>query len=193
MHFIEWNNIIPIQISLKFVPRSPIDNKPAWVQVMAWHWTCDKHYLNQCWSHSLTLICGTRGGAWVKGCKELLLVMYKIVCQVKKNTIYHLNFSYFIHWGNIQKYWLKSYSVFVCLPSVTILLFIYSSIALSSKKYISDFIFFSIKNTILHLKMYMLWFIIFYPMWRAWICGMSLRMNDLTNYQLVFLLTLLIT
>ena len=29
------NDIIPIQISLKFVPRSPIDNKPALPQVMA--------------------------------------------------------------------------------------------------------------------------------------------------------------
>ena len=26
---------IPIQISLKFVPKNPIDNKPALVQVMA--------------------------------------------------------------------------------------------------------------------------------------------------------------
>ena len=30
------NYIIPIQISLKFVPRSPIDNKSSLVQVMAW-------------------------------------------------------------------------------------------------------------------------------------------------------------
>ena len=29
------NDRIPIQISLKFVPRIPIDNKPALVQVMA--------------------------------------------------------------------------------------------------------------------------------------------------------------
>ena len=29
------NDWIPIQISLKFVPMSPIDNKPALVQVMA--------------------------------------------------------------------------------------------------------------------------------------------------------------
>ena len=28
---------ILIQISLKFVPKSPIDNKPALIQVMAWH------------------------------------------------------------------------------------------------------------------------------------------------------------
>ena len=31
-----------IQISLKFVPRSPIDNNPALVEVMAWRWTGDK-------------------------------------------------------------------------------------------------------------------------------------------------------
>ena len=31
-----------IQISLKFVPRSPNDNKPALVQVMAWRRTVAK-------------------------------------------------------------------------------------------------------------------------------------------------------
>ena len=35
--FLNENDRIPIQISLKFVPRSPIDNKSAWVQVMVWH------------------------------------------------------------------------------------------------------------------------------------------------------------
>ena len=30
------NDKIPIRISLKFVPGSPVDNKPAQVQVMAW-------------------------------------------------------------------------------------------------------------------------------------------------------------
>ena len=30
------NARIPIQISLKFVPSSPINNKPSLVQVMAW-------------------------------------------------------------------------------------------------------------------------------------------------------------
>ena len=33
---------IPIQISLKFVPRSLIDNNPALVQVMAWRPSADK-------------------------------------------------------------------------------------------------------------------------------------------------------
>ena len=40
--FLDENGRIPIQISLKFVPKSPIDNKPALVQVMAWRWTEDK-------------------------------------------------------------------------------------------------------------------------------------------------------
>ena len=33
---------ILIQISLKFVPRSPIDNKPVLVQIMAWRRIGDK-------------------------------------------------------------------------------------------------------------------------------------------------------
>ena len=34
--FLNENDKILIQISLKFIPRSPVDNKPALVQVMAW-------------------------------------------------------------------------------------------------------------------------------------------------------------
>ena len=40
--FSNENDRIPIQILLKFVARSPIDNKPALVQVMAWRWIGDK-------------------------------------------------------------------------------------------------------------------------------------------------------
>ena len=36
------NDRILIQISLKFIPRSQTDNKPALVQVMAWRPTGDK-------------------------------------------------------------------------------------------------------------------------------------------------------
>ena len=36
------NDIIPIQLGLKFVARSPIDNKPALVQVKAWRRIGDK-------------------------------------------------------------------------------------------------------------------------------------------------------
>ena len=40
--FLNENDRISIQISLKLVPKSPIDNKAALVQVMAWRRTGDK-------------------------------------------------------------------------------------------------------------------------------------------------------
>ena len=40
--FLNENDDIPIEISLKLVPRSPINNKSALVQVMAWRRTDDK-------------------------------------------------------------------------------------------------------------------------------------------------------
>ena len=42
--FLIENDRILIQISLKFVPRSPIDNRPALVQVMAWRRRGDKPF-----------------------------------------------------------------------------------------------------------------------------------------------------
>ena len=36
------NFVLWFEISLKFVPKGPIDNKWALVQVMAWHLTGDK-------------------------------------------------------------------------------------------------------------------------------------------------------
>ena len=40
--FLNENDGISIKISLKFGPRSPIDNKPALVQAMAWRRIGDK-------------------------------------------------------------------------------------------------------------------------------------------------------
>ena len=40
--FMKENDRILVQISLKFVSRSPIDNKAALVQVIAWRRTGDK-------------------------------------------------------------------------------------------------------------------------------------------------------
>ena len=42
--FLNGNNRLPIGISLKFVPRCPINNKPALVRVMAWCRTGDKPF-----------------------------------------------------------------------------------------------------------------------------------------------------
>ena len=59
MHFVYENFGILIQISLKFVPEHPIDNKLAVVEAMAWHWTG-----NQGWLSSSTHVCDNRG-RWV--------------------------------------------------------------------------------------------------------------------------------
>ena len=40
--FLNKNDRIPIRVSLEFISRSPIDNKLALVQVMAWSWTGNK-------------------------------------------------------------------------------------------------------------------------------------------------------
>ena len=40
--FWKENDRIAIRISLKFVPRSPIDKKPVLVQAMVWRRTRDK-------------------------------------------------------------------------------------------------------------------------------------------------------
>ena len=40
--FLNENDWIPIRRSWKFVRKSPTDNKPALVLIMAWRWTGDK-------------------------------------------------------------------------------------------------------------------------------------------------------
>ena len=40
--FLNENVLIPIKISLKFVPKGPINNIPALVQIMAWRRPGDK-------------------------------------------------------------------------------------------------------------------------------------------------------
>ena len=42
MHFRDENFDILIKVLLKFVYNGPIDNNPAWVQIMAWHRIGDK-------------------------------------------------------------------------------------------------------------------------------------------------------
>ena len=40
--FLNENFYISIKISLKFLPKEPVDNILALFQIMAWHWTGDK-------------------------------------------------------------------------------------------------------------------------------------------------------
>ena len=53
------------KISLKFVPKGPIDNIPAWVQIMAWHRPGDKPLSEPMMVRLPTHICVTRP-QWVK-------------------------------------------------------------------------------------------------------------------------------
>ena len=47
--FLNENVIISIKISLKFVPKGPINKNPALVQIMASTGQATSHYMNQWW------------------------------------------------------------------------------------------------------------------------------------------------
>ena len=58
--FLNGNVWILIEISLKFVPKDPINNIPALVQIMAWHWPDNKPLQESMMVWSPTHICVTR-------------------------------------------------------------------------------------------------------------------------------------
>ena len=64
-HFLNENVRISIKISLKFVPRGPINDIPALVQIMAWHRTGDKPLSETMIVRLPTHTCVTRP-QWVK-------------------------------------------------------------------------------------------------------------------------------
>ena len=63
--FLNENVWIPIKISLKFVPKGPISNIPAMVQIMAWRRPGDKPLSEPMIARLPTHICVTRP-QWVK-------------------------------------------------------------------------------------------------------------------------------
>ena len=63
--FVNENVWIPIEISLKFVPKGSITNIPAFVQIMAWRRLGDKPLSEPMMVSSQTHICVTRP-QWVK-------------------------------------------------------------------------------------------------------------------------------
>ena len=63
--FLNENVWISIKISLKFVPKGPINNNPALVHIMAWHWPGDKPLSEPIMVKLSTHICVTRP-QWVK-------------------------------------------------------------------------------------------------------------------------------
>ena len=55
------NYRIPNQIALKFVPKGPIDNKPAMVWIMAWRRKGDKPLSQPMLTRFTDASCGIRG------------------------------------------------------------------------------------------------------------------------------------
>ena len=58
--FLNENVWISIKVSLTFVPKGPINNIPALVQIMAWHWSGDEPLPEPMMVSLLTHICVTR-------------------------------------------------------------------------------------------------------------------------------------
>ena len=92
--FLNENEWISPRISLKFVPKGPINNNPALVQIMAWRRTGDKPLSEPMMVSLPTHICVTRP-QWDKrnmfysALKMAIAIMYvQYVC-----TIYQRSFS----------------------------------------------------------------------------------------------------
>ena len=69
--FVNENVRISIEFSLKFVPKGPINNIPAVVQIMAWRRPGDKPLSESMLVRSLTHMCITRP-QWVKSQKPAI-------------------------------------------------------------------------------------------------------------------------
>ena len=74
--FLNENVSISIKIWLKFVPKGPINNIPALVQIMAWRRTGDKPLSEPMMVNLPTHICVTRP-QWVK--------CYRMICRVPQH------------------------------------------------------------------------------------------------------------
>ena len=75
---------ILIKISLKFVPKGPINNIPALAQIMAWRHPCDTPLSEPMMVRSLTYICITRP-QWVKSSDDLPQSLTTIICCTHRN------------------------------------------------------------------------------------------------------------
>ena len=82
--FLNENIWISIEVSLKFVPKGPINNTPALVQIMAWRRPGDKPLSEPMMVSLLTHICVTRP-QWVK----LNTLRFKVISVAYKNICTH--------------------------------------------------------------------------------------------------------
>ena len=115
--FLNENILIPIEISLKFVPKGPINNIPALVQIMAWRRPGDKPLSEPMMVNLTTHICVTRP-QWVnmlncfKDYQRCIYISYGMLdfVQQKKTKFRTLHVAYPILSISclLMPWWLKS-------------------------------------------------------------------------------------
>ena len=86
--FVNENVSISIKILLKFVPKGPINNTPALVQIMTWHWPGDKPLSEPMMVSLLMHICITRP-QWVN-------TSFRKVVKVTRSWVISMSSDFFI-------------------------------------------------------------------------------------------------
>ena len=92
--FLNENAWISIKISLKFVPKGPMNKIPALVQIMAWHRSGDEPLSEPMMVSLLMHICVT-GPQWVKMIKYCLPIY--VIMWLPLRSVYWALFSVPIH------------------------------------------------------------------------------------------------
>ena len=92
--FLYENILIPIKISLKFVPKGPTNNIPALVPIMAWRRPGDKPLSKLMMVNSTTHICVTRP-QWVNSlftfARDLSSINIPLQCKCRKiHAVYNV-------------------------------------------------------------------------------------------------------
>ena len=92
--FMNENIWVSIKVSLKFVPKGPINNIPALVQIMAWRRPGDKPLSEPMMDILLTHLCVTRP-QWVNIKKRLSLYMVTMMTigRSRPSHHYHVNLN----------------------------------------------------------------------------------------------------
>ena len=90
------NVIIWIKISLKFVPKGPINNIPALVQIRAWRLPGDKPLSEAMMASLLMHICVTRS-QWVNENGHHWFKFWLFTCSVPNHTNYDYQLNIWVH------------------------------------------------------------------------------------------------
>ena len=100
--FLNENVTISIKISLKFVPKRPINNIPALVQIMAGADQATSHYLNQWWLDYWCIYASLGLNELIKGAPENIFVKVSHHWMDMNKTIevrYLLEFAMVTMWN----------------------------------------------------------------------------------------------